>query len=390
MRKLLFWIMMLVVQPSWAETTDSSGLRISLLTCSPGAELYSVFGHNALRITDSAAGTDVVYNFGTFDFNDPDFYTKFVIGKLNYFLSQETLNDFLYAYAYFGRGVTEQVLALTPEEKKQIQEFLFVNVRPENKNYKYDFFYDNCSTRLRDIIFRSRANQPFVSPVLVPSGTRFRDHLHVYLDRGKMDWTKLGIDIILGLEADHIMDVSQSMFLPDFLQLGVQKARSGEQSLVEGTYTLLPDQQPTPTSTSILWSPLTVMIAIGLYFIVLSINEKKWKRTAFISDQVLFIATGLLGLFLTIMWFATDHQSTQYNLNLIWACPLHILLAFSSIRKIEQYRYLMMMYAILLLIWFSVTLIYPHLLNPALYPIVIALSLRYWMAAKSWPSKTHT
>ena len=104
MRKLLFWIMMLVVQPSWAETTDSSGLRISLLTCSPGAELYSVFGHNALRITDSAAGTDVVYNFGTFDFNDPDFYTKFVRGKLNYFLSQETLNDFLYAYAILEEG----------------------------------------------------------------------------------------------------------------------------------------------------------------------------------------------------------------------------------------------------------------------------------------------
>ena len=105
-----------------------SALRISLITCSPGVELYSVFGHNALRIVDSAAGTDIAYNFGTFNFNDPDFYTKFVRGKLKYFLSQYNLNDFLFEYMYFKRGVTEQVLNLTENEKREIQLALFDNL----------------------------------------------------------------------------------------------------------------------------------------------------------------------------------------------------------------------------------------------------------------------
>ena len=119
-----------------------SALRISLVTCSPGSELYSVFGHNALRIVDSAAGTDIAYNFGTFNFDDPDFYTKFVRGKLMYFLSQENFTDFLYAYNYFKRGVSEQVLNLTDTEKKAIQKALFENLSEENRYYKYDFFYD--------------------------------------------------------------------------------------------------------------------------------------------------------------------------------------------------------------------------------------------------------
>lgn len=389
MKQLLFWFLILACQTARADGADSSRLRISLLTCTPGAELYSVFGHNALRIVDSAAGTDIVYNYGTFDFSDPDFYTKFVRGKLNYFLSQETLNDFLYAYAYFGRGVSEQVLRLTGDEKKRLQQFLFVNVRPENKNYRYDFFYDNCSTRLRDIVWGARSGPPFVSPALVPEGTTFRDHLHVYLDRGQMTWTRLGIDIILGLEADHIMDVRESMFLPDFLELGVAKARSANDQLVEATIELLPDQQPVPTALPIYLTPLFIFIAISVLYVWVSINEKSWNRLARIADQVLFITTGVLGVFLVFMWLGTDHQSTSKNLSLVWACPFHLLLGFSFIRKFSGYRYWLMIYAVLLLLFIALGIIFPGLVNSTLYPIIAVLSLRSWLIAKSWPINGH-
>jgi hypothetical protein len=113
-------ILLLADCPSQA-APDSSSLQISLITCAPGAELYSVFGHTALRIVDSAANTDIIYNYGTFNFDDPDFYSKFVRGKLMYFLSQQSFPDFLYEYAYFKRGVTEQVLQLSPTEKKEMQ-----------------------------------------------------------------------------------------------------------------------------------------------------------------------------------------------------------------------------------------------------------------------------
>ena len=244
---------------------EPSALRISLITCTPGAELYSVFGHNALRIVDSAAGTDIAYNFGTFNFDDPDFYTKFVRGKLQYYLSQENFNDFLYAYQYFKRGVSEQVLNLTEKEKKEIQRALFENLTEENRYYKYDFFYDNCSTRLRDIIFKTKSNQAFNPPQFVANGLTFRDHLHTYLDRAEMKWTRLGIDLILGLKADRKMSVSNAMFLPEFLAKGVNATEVNGQKLVIEENTLLPDQQPTPTRDSFLLTPFFIFLIMNLY-----------------------------------------------------------------------------------------------------------------------------
>jgi hypothetical protein len=158
-------VVLFILNAFWINAQEAStGLRISLLTCSPGQELYSVFGHSALRIVDSAAGTDIVYNYGTFDFNDPDFYTKFVRGRLRYFLSQSSFADFMYEYAYFKRPVKEQVLSISSEEKHSIQQALFENISGENRFYRYDFLFDNCTTRLRDLIFRATGKAAFLPP----------------------------------------------------------------------------------------------------------------------------------------------------------------------------------------------------------------------------------
>lgn len=358
---------------------DSSGLQISLLTCSPGAELYSVFGHNALRIIDSAAGTDIVYNYGTFDFNDPDFYTKFIRGKLLYFVSQVSYSDFLFEYQYFKRGVKEQVLHLSQQEKKKIQTDLFQNVREENRYYKYDFLFDNCTTRLRDIIFQKNKYDSYQIPVFTQQGQTFRDHLHVYLDRAQMRWTALGIDLLLGFGADIPMTQMQSMFLPDFLNKGVSLTSTDMGRMVRMETEVLADLQPAPQALPFYLDPLFVLI---VFCVVLLIPSFYFTSFQLLSDQIIFIFSGMLGLFLMFMWFGTDHQSFSQNLNLLWAFPLNLFFAFKLSNLQDWMRKFFKLWSIVLLalIVFSLTNI--GIINAALYPLMFLISFRYWILSK--------
>lgn len=362
---------------------EPSALRISLITCTPGAELYSVFGHNALRIVDSAAGTDIAYNFGTFNFDDPDFYTKFVRGKLQYYLSQENFNDFLYAYQYFKRGVSEQVLNLTEKEKKEIQRALFENLSEENRYYKYDFFYDNCSTRLRDIIFKTKSNQAFSPPQFVANGLAFRDHLHTYLDRAEMKWTRLGIDILLGLEADRKMSVSDAMFLPEFLAKGVSATEVNAKQLVVEENTLIPDQQPTPSRDSFLVNPFFIFLLISI-LMILPLGNKipAYGKFQGLLQKVVFTCTGLLGLLLMFLWVGTDHQTMTKNLNLIWAFPLHLLLVFKKNKLSGLLKAYSKIYALLVIVLLLVAAFVPGLIPFAIYPLMFAMAYCTWSYSK--------
>lgn len=360
-----------------------SALRISLITCTPGAELYSVFGHNALRVVDSAAGTDIAYNFGTFNFDDPDFYTKFVRGKLQYFLSQENFTDFLYAYQYFKRGVTEQVLNLTEKEKKEIQRALFENLAEENRYYKYDFFYDNCSTRLRDIIFKTKSDQAFNPPQFVANGLTFRDHLHTYLDRAEMKWTRLGIDVILGLKADRKMSVSNVMFLPEFLAKGVSATAVNGQKLVFEENILLPDQQPAPTSDSFLLNPFFISLIIAILMLLpLGNNIPAYGKFQRVLQKVVFISVGLLGLLILFLWVGTDHQTMRNNLNLFWAFPLHLVLVFKENNLPVWLKRYTILYPASVVVLLLVAAFVPGLIPFAIYPLIIAMAYCTWMFSK--------
>jgi hypothetical protein len=358
---------------------DSSGLQISLLTCSPGAELYSVFGHNALRIVDSATGTDIVYNYGTFDFNDPDFYTKFIRGKLRYFVSQVSYSDFLFEYQYFKRGVQEQVLNISQEEKRKIQASLFENVREENRYYKYDFLFDNCTTRLRDIIFQANQYDAYQIPVFMQQGQTFRDHLHVYLNRAQMHWTALGIDLLLGLGADIPMTQIESMFLPDFLFKGVSLSVTKQGKLEKRNTDVLADMQPAPERNPFYLDPLFVLSVLSMILLIPSFYFSSLQA---LSDRIWLIVTGLLGLFLLFMWFGTDHQSFSYNLNLIWALPLNVFFAFKLNNMQEWMRTFFKIWSILLLILLAISLTNIGIINTALYPLILLISFRYWILSK--------
>lgn len=366
-------------------TEGEKGLRLSLLTCSPGQDLYAVFGHSAMRIVDSAAGTDIVYNFGTFDFSDPDFYTKFVRGKLKYFLSQSNYADFIYEYAYFKRPVTEQVLALSEQEKKSIQLSLFENLREENRFYKYDFLFDNCTTRLRDLIFKANTASVFLPPAFAVRGSTFRDHLHSYLDRAEMPWTKLGIDILLGVGADRIMDVNESMFLPDPLMVGVRTASRAAGPLELESTMILDYPENKSGSLSLNWlTPAIVFFLFGLLVIL-----SGYSKTGFLQsvskwmDLLIFGVSGFLGLLLLFTWFGTDHESFRYNLNLIWASPLNILIFYERAKNTGWFKKLLRINALMILLLISAYLIWPGIINPLLFPVVIALSFRSWMCSGS-------
>ncbi|MEY4627841.1 MAG: hypothetical protein RLZZ595_167 [Bacteroidota bacterium] len=383
--KYISILLVLLLFGRFTTAQDSpSALRISLVTCTPGSELYSVFGHNALRIVDSAAGTDIAYNFGTFNFDDPDFYTKFVRGKLLYYLSQENFSDFLYAYNYFKRGVSEQVLNLSDQEKKTIQKALFENLREENKNYKYDFFYDNCSTRLRDIIFKTKSANAFDPPSFVEQGLTFRDHLHTYLDKAKMEWTKLGIDVLLGLDADKEMSTSNAMFLPEFLKQGASVALLGPNKLVSEEIVLLPDQQPAPDELPFWKMPLFVFVVVALILfpsvgsisgVLLSVQS--------VLEKSIFMASGLLGFLLVFIWVGTDHQSMANNLNLVWAFPLNLILGFKTKHTPKWLKYYAKIYTAAVLVLLVAAMVKPGIISFAFFPLMLALSYRSWICAKS-------
>ncbi len=360
-----------------------SALRISLITCTPGAELYSVFGHNALRIVDSAAGTDIAYNFGTFNFNDPDFYTKFVRGKLQYFLSQENFSDFLYAYQYFQRGVSEQVLNLSERDKKEIQQALFENLSEENRYYKYDFFYDNCSTRLRDIIFKSKTSQSFNPPAFTPQGLTFRDHLHTYLDRAEMKWTRIGIDIILGVEADKQMSISDAMFLPEFLAMGAKATKLGRIDLVSEELELIPDLQPEPLKVMFWQTPLFVFLFVAVMMVLpLAQQFPAFRKVQLVIEKAVFMTASLIGLLLVFMWLGTDHQSTARNLNLIWAFPLHLILVFKATQLPGWLKIYAKLYTASVVILMIAAIIMPGIIAYALFPIMIAMAYKTWAYSK--------
>ena len=372
-RRILLLIPFSLFITLYSFAQDSSHLRISLLTCSPGEELYSTFGHSAYRIVDSSVSAndgyrDVVYNYGTFNFDDDGFYLKFVRGKLLYYISAENFQDFQYNYQTSGRGITEQVLNLAPAEKISIQQFLNNNLREENKYYKYDFFFDNCTTRLRDILKKKHDSSFAIKPVM-PPGTTFRQAIYQYLDRGDKQWSKLGIDILLGQPCDKVMTAEQMQFLPDNLMKCLDSANHPVVLTHQSLYAF--NEEPPKYS---LFNPLIFFSLLLVVIALLSLSKNKLAQKFLQGfDGILFFSTGLLGIILLFMWFATDHSMTKNNFNLLWAWPMHIVIAFfvnSSNSNVKKYFALTAVGMVMVLLaWFFLK---QHL-NVALIPFVLLL-----------------
>jgi hypothetical protein len=386
--------------PLIAQITDQSNscrIQVSLLTCTPGTELYSTFGHSALRIVDSTKGTDIIYNYGTFDFDDPKFYSKFVRGKLLYFVSVEQFQGFRASYEYEKRGITEQILYLSCDKKAKLIAALEENAKEENKYYKYDFVRDNCTTRLRDIIEKF-SDTPYVTRPLVIGTTTFRKLIHSYLDKSGQYWSKLGIDILLGAPVDHKLSTKEIMFLPDYLLRGFDSTMVAgymtdstmvpgymtyigyQTSLVIGKKVIL-DSSLSPEMPSAL-SPLIIFSILFLLITALSFSRSRKIQIALnIFDKIFFFTCGILGMLILFMWFGTDHYTCHNNFNLLWALPTHLFvvaISFQKNRVKKYFRIIFWLTTALLLCW----LFLPQQMNNALFPVVGMIFVRSFFISK--------
>jgi hypothetical protein len=266
LKKLLLLLFFTLYIFRFALAQDSCNLQISLLTCAPGEELYSTFGHTALRIQDSARGTDYIYNYGTFEFG-PDFYTKFIRGKLLYFLSVENFTDFVYEYQMQSRSIQEQILQLSCTEKQRLYSSLQTNALEQNRYYKYDFLFDNCTTRAGDIVVKNVDSSIVFKNILPGNGPSFRNLIHIYLNAGHEYWSKLGIDIFLGVKLDRKVTNREAMFLPDYLLKGFDNADLGNHSLVAPPQTIL--KMPSPLNGKPLFTPFFVFTFLLVLIVVI-------------------------------------------------------------------------------------------------------------------------
>lgn len=359
----------------------SENSEISIITIGPGAELYDKFGHSAFRIQDSATGQDVVFNYGVYDFNTPNFYTKFAQGKLLYQLGVSSYEPFFNSYVAQNRWVKEQTLNLELSEKQAISDFLWNNARPENKKYKYDFFYDNCATKIRDVLWEVLGNNLQFREDHITQQLTFRQLIQQNLQANT--WGSLGIDIALGAVIDRKAKPIEYQFLPEYVFKGAENAvvlHNGKtEPLVKSTQ-LLFENNPQPPANSFLLSPLFVLGIMGLAIVFVTYRDYRKKSRSRFLDAAIFFFTGLIGIFLLLLWFATDHTATANNYNLLWAFPISIfvILAISKRQvspKLKRYVLLLLLLLVLLVIHWSTGV---QVFAIGLLPLLVALAVRYF------------
>lgn len=373
----------------------SDRARFSVLTCSPGPDLYSLFGHSAFRLQDSIGGRyyDVVYNYGTFLF-DETFYVKFARGKLDYLLQSSTFEDFIASYEYEGRGVWEQELRLTAAEKQRLFDLLQTNLKRENCTYRYDFFYDNCSTRIRDMLMRTLASDDTKSwgfryvafdsiqgvstirfPYQRPVEQTYRKAIQTYLDF--QPWSDLGIDLALGQPCDARVGEYGLMFLPDSLMKELEFAS------VEGEPLCERPQQLLPVNFELAVNRLSTPFVLFALFLVihLLVHWKYRSQSALLFiDKMLFVVLGLLGCLIVFLWFFTDHTATRINWNILWAHPLYFLLLFDT--KLPQA--VLRRIVIACLVPVACALVFAPLIPQSYHPAVVLLMLAQCITFGKW------
>ncbi len=352
----------------------SENAQISLITCNPGNELYSVFGHSALRVKDYDQGIDKVYNYGTFDFNTPNFYLKFIKGDLNYQLSVYSMHSFMREYEATNRSVFEQVLILDSTEKEQIYNFLEYNAQPENKYYLYDFFFDNCATRIRDVFYNEYPDSIKLDAATYSSHT-YRELIMPYLK--PQPWSRFGINLVLGEVADKQASMHQSAFLPDYLSKVFAHAKLKGDALVEPVQTLFKEEN-SDNKTPFYELPIFVFSVLFILLAAITYFEIKYKKRYKLIDFLLFLSVGAVGLIIFLLWFATNHTAVVQNWNLLWAIPLHFFIAFWLFRKRKSFwlKYYFLLVSIgafaVLCCWFII----PQQFDYAFIPIFLTISLR--------------
>lgn len=358
----------------------SPAAEISIITIGPGSELYDKFGHSAFRIKDSLSGVDVAFNYGVYDFDTPNFYTKFAQGKLLYELRADYFQQFFMRYVHENRWVKEQVLNLTQAEKQAVSDFLWNNALPQNKKYKYDFFFDNCATKIRDVIQVVLGKKLEYKDDYIQEELSFRELIQQNLQANT--WGSLGIDTALGAVIDQKAKPIEYQFLPEYVYKGAEHAvvyrNETSEPLVKSSKVLFKNT-PTPPHNNFWLSPLFVFGILGSVIVFITFRDYTKRTRSRFLDGTLFFVTGLIGIILLLLWFATDHTATANNYNLLWAFPLSLFLVIAISQKntshfLKRYVFLLLLLLVLLAVhWISGVQVFAI----GLLPLLIALAIRY-------------
>ncbi len=319
------WMPVAEAQSGWTDEVE-----LSVLTGSPGPDLYSAWGHTAIRVFDpgQTPPVDWTYNYGTFEFGE-GFYMRFMRGELSYRLAKAPFSSLQMEYMHSERAILEQPLALTAEDAKAVVAYLEWNYLPENRVYAYKFFEDNCSSRLLTVmeqVFGDRWDSGCENDAAL--GVTYRDALRPYIQGDA--WIETGIDFILGPRADRLMPPCGSSFLPDGLMQQLQSATLDGRFLAGPPIELLPPQRSWFRSvyTPVLAHPVVWCALILAWSFVGALRRLMRHRagrtvlpTQSRAEKAVLALAGLLGVLLLAMWALTDHRDTWGNWNLLWASP---------------------------------------------------------------------
>lgn len=363
---------------SSAQLKMSTYSEVSLLTIGPGDQLNDAFGHSGIRIKDPMFNLDIVFDYGRYDFSAEGFYINFVKGKLDYEIGWTNFERFISYYSAQKRRVTSQVIELDLDEKQKLFELLQQKIQPQNKTYPYDFFYNNCATKIKDDIIEVSKN-PLI--LVQPEGfslMTFRELIRTHVPSNS--WGGFGIDLALGSVIDQQASLEEHLFLPSYLNLilGLSKFEVSDKNVVKETRVLSSLQNPYPNN---FWSsPLFVFGILSIISLILTVLNYKSGRRSKILDLLIFFTTGFVGLILTLLWFGTDHTATAYNYNMLWACVFNLMFIPTllnnkvHVRFVGYLKFTVLLLFLMLLHWLTGV----QSFNVAVLPLWIALMTRYF------------
>lgn len=370
-----------MVQKQAVPPATEDSIRFSLLTCGAGEEIYSLFGHTAIRYENFTRGIDAVFNYGIFSFNTPNFILRFTLGETDYQLGVTSYKQFAYEYTWTGRDVWQQTLNLNAEEKKKLLALLEENYLPQNRIYRYNFFYDNCATRPRDQIERAvQGTLEYADDMTsFQTGISFRDIVHQYTIGHS--WARFGIDLCLGSQADKDITRRQMMFAPFYLKDFLAKAQlknaqgmerplvSSEDHIIQSPQQTSTEETPSPLQTAfLLFTIVTIATAYGIYR----------RKSLWLLDLLLFLAAGVAGCILAFLASFSQHPAVSPNYLLFLFHPLHLLCLPWMIKRVRKKEKSIYMWANIIVLTFFILLwgIIPQEFNLAILPLALSLWIR--------------
>lgn len=391
LKKLVFILFFVSMLNGTAQVLELSPLsKITVLTSGPGDVLYAAFGHSAFRVYDPTLGIDVVYNYGVFDTGGDNFYWKFAMGRMDYKLVRQRFDQYVGSYEYENRWVKEQVLNLSLPEKNELFKFLEHNNLPENQVYSYDYFWNNCATKIWDALRAVLKQKLVFEEDYISNHYSFRELIHHNIKTNS--WGAFGIDVALGSVIDRKVTAKEHMFLPIYILRQMNAAKLGEAPLANKETTIF-ESEPEVNTSGFFTSPLFVFSSMAFLILLVTYFDFKKRKRSRGMDIFILLFTGISGIVLSFLWFMTDHIWTVQNYNILWAFPINTVMALIMMRRsppewVGNYFLVLLALQVGVLLFGIFKIQY---FTPVILPFFLAIGVRYfylWYSSKNFKT-TH-